>query len=202
MQKAAIYCRVSTGDQNCARQEQDLLAFAERAGYDVVAVFKETASGSKNDRIKRKQVMAMAQSRDIDAILVTEMTRWGRTTIDLLSTLSDLASFNVSLVAQTGMTYDMSTAQGKLIAGMMANLAEFEKDLLRERVKSGMKAAIARGVKVGRPEGNKTISKHEKAVIELLDLNFSYREIASKLKIGTETVMKISKARRAGSEVA
>ncbi len=75
-QRAAIYCRVSTADQSCERQERDLLAFAARAGYDVVAVFRETASGGRDDRAERARVMILAQDRQISAVLVTELTRW------------------------------------------------------------------------------------------------------------------------------
>ena len=60
---------------------------ARRTGHHIVAVLKETASGAKNDRVKRKKVMALAQARDIDAILVTELSRWGRSTQDLVQTL-------------------------------------------------------------------------------------------------------------------
>src|SRR5271165_1412141 len=74
-QKAAIYCRVSTADQSCERQERDLRAFAERAGYEAVGVFKETGSGAKLDRVERRKVMALAQARHIDAVLVTELSR-------------------------------------------------------------------------------------------------------------------------------
>ena len=77
-QKVAIYCRVSTSDQSCARQERDLLEYAARAGDKVVSVWKETASGTKTERPQRKKVMALAQARQIDAVLVTELTRWGR----------------------------------------------------------------------------------------------------------------------------
>ncbi len=70
--RAAIYCRVSTADQSCERQEFDLRAFAGCAGYDVVGIFKETGSGTKLDRAERKKVLALAQSRQIDAILVTD----------------------------------------------------------------------------------------------------------------------------------
>jgi len=72
--QVAIYCRVSTDDQSCGRQERDLRAFARRAGHKVVAVFKETPSGSKNDRVGRK-AMALAQAREIAAILVTGLSR-------------------------------------------------------------------------------------------------------------------------------
>jgi DNA invertase Pin-like site-specific DNA recombinase len=73
-QKAAIYCRVSTADQSCERQERDLRAFAERAAYEVVGVFKETGSGAKLDRVERRKVMALAQARQVDAVLVTELS--------------------------------------------------------------------------------------------------------------------------------
>ena len=72
-QRAALYCRVSTADQSCARQERDLTAFATRADCEVVGVFKETGSGAKLDRAERKKVMALAQRREIDAVLVTEL---------------------------------------------------------------------------------------------------------------------------------
>ena len=145
-QKAALYCRVSTADQTCARQEADLCAFAKRRGYKVAGVWKETASGTKDGRLKRKAVLALAQSGEVDVILVTELTRWGRSTLDLFHTLNDLQAWGVSLIAQTGLQFDLSTPQGKLIAAMMAALAEFERDLLRERVRSGIASAQARGV--------------------------------------------------------
>jgi putative DNA-invertase from lambdoid prophage Rac len=104
----AIYCRVSTDDQSCERQERDLRAFAKRAGHHIVGVFKETASGAKNDRVERRKVMGLAQAREIDAILVTELSRWGRSTQDLVQTLDDLHSWKVSVLAQTGLSFDLS----------------------------------------------------------------------------------------------
>lgn len=89
-QSAALYCRVSTADQTCARQERDLRAFAKKAGYEIAGVWKETASGAKNERTERKKVLALARARDIDVILVTELTRWGRSMLDLFHTLQDL----------------------------------------------------------------------------------------------------------------
>jgi putative DNA-invertase from lambdoid prophage Rac len=149
--QVAIYCRVSTDDQSCERQERDLPAFARRAGHKIVAVLKETASGAKNDRVERKKVMALARAREIDAILVTELSRWGRSTQDLVQTLDDLHCWKVSVLAQTGLSFDLST--GKLMRTIMAVLAEFERDLIRERVKSGLVATRARGVALGRQVG-------------------------------------------------
>ena len=94
-QRAALYCRVSTANQSCARQERDLAAFAARAGYEAIGVFRETGSGARADRVERRKVMALAQRREIDAVLVTELSRWGRSTLDLLHTLQELEARRV-----------------------------------------------------------------------------------------------------------
>ena len=89
-QFAALYCRVSSADQTCSRQELDLRAYAKKVGYKVVGIWKETASGAKDDRAERKKILALAQARSIDVILLTELTRWGRSMLDLFHTLQDL----------------------------------------------------------------------------------------------------------------
>jgi len=186
--QVAIYCRVSTEDQSCQRQERDLRAFAKRAGHEMVAVFKETASGAKNDRAERKKVMALAQARKIDAILVTELSRWGRSTQDLVQTLDDLHSWKVSVLAQTGLSFDLSTASGKLMRTIMAGLAEFERD---QRVKSGLAAAKARGVALGHQEGQRPSDKKAKKVLQLHADGLSYRLIGRNVGLSKNTVMDI-----------
>lgn len=195
--RVAIYCRVSTNDQSCERQEKDLIDFAKRADFDVLGIFKETASGTKDDRAERKKVMALAQARLIDGILVTELTRWGRSTIDLMQTIQDLQSWGVSLIAQTGFQFDMTTAQGKLLASLMASLAEFERDLLKERVRSGLALAKARGKVLGRKLGERPKSdKLTPRVVALLNAGLSYRHIANEVKLSKNTVMGIVQRNR------
>ena len=199
--RVAIYCRVSTSDQDNDRQERDLLEYADRANFEVVEVFKETLSGIRKSKgkqpVERKRVMELAQRRGIDAVLVTEMTRWGRSTQDLMDTLGQLASWDVSLIAQTGLTFDLSTPQGKLIANLMASLAEFEHDLLRERVRSGVAAAKARGQRFGRRPGYRPSYRHAPEVIRLSEMEkLSQREIAKRLGLSKTTVNEILKRRR------
>jgi putative DNA-invertase from lambdoid prophage Rac len=189
--QVAIYCRVSTDDQSCERQERDLRAFAKRADHEIVAVFRETASGAKNDRAERKRVMALAQARKIDAILVTELSRWGRSTQDLVQTLDDLHSWKVSVLAQTGLSFDLSTSSGKLMRTIMAGLAEFERDLIRERVKSGLSAAKARGIVLGRKVGQRPSDKKAKKVLQLHEEGLSYRLIGRNVGLSKNTVMDI-----------
>ena len=200
VQKVAIYCRVSTTDQSCERQERDLLEYAAISNFEVVGVWKETASGTKNNRVERKQVMALAQNHSINAILVTEMTRWGRSTIDLIETLQSLQNWGVSLIAQTGLQFDLNTAQGRLIAHLMASIAEFERDLVRERVRSGVAAAKARGQKFSRQPGQRVkADKLAPKVLQMVSDGYSYRKIAEKLNLSKTTVNDIIKRHRESS---
>jgi putative DNA-invertase from lambdoid prophage Rac len=195
--RVAIYCRVSTADQSCERQVRELKAYAERLGAEVVGVFRETASGAKNDRSQRKKVLGLAQARKVDAILVTELTRWGRSMMDLVETMQALQSWKVSLLALSGLQFDLTTPHGKLIASVLASLAEFERDLLCERVKSGLAAARARGIVLGRQKGYRPKSdKLAPKVLKLVAAGQSYREIARQLKIDKNTVAGIVRRAR------
>jgi putative DNA-invertase from lambdoid prophage Rac len=191
--KAAIYCRVSTDDQSCERQVRDLTAFAERAGHQVIAVFTETASGANNNRPERKKVLELARRREIGAILVTELSRWGRSTTDLVSTLDELHAQGVSVLALTGLSFDLSTPSGKLLRTLMAGLAEFERDLIRERVKSGLAVAWANGKKSGRRVGFRPSDKKVDRVLKLRRDGMSLRSIAAHLRMSTMTVQQILK---------
>jgi putative DNA-invertase from lambdoid prophage Rac len=189
-QRAALSCRVSTADQSCERQERDLLAFADRAGYDVVAVFKETASGSKE--VERGKVLTLVRARQIGVVLVTELARWGRPTTDLLSALQELEACGVSVIAQTGLQFDLRSPQGKLFASLMAVLAEFERDLLRERIRSGVASAQERGVKFGRRPGVRVkADRYQARVLKLREEGCSYRQIARDLGLSENTGMEI-----------
>ncbi len=200
-QRVALYCRVSTSDQSCARQERDLTAFAERAGYEVVGIYKETASGVKLDRGERRKVMALAQARHIDAVLVTELSRWGRSTTDLLATLKELEARRVSLVALNGMAFDLTTPHGRMMATLLAGIAEFERELTQERIRSGIAAAKARGKRLGRQPGQRPKSDRLKPkVLALIAQGRSYRLVGREVGLSKNTVADIVKRSRATEE--
>lgn len=195
MVQAAIYCRVSTADQSCDRQERDLLEFAKKMGYEVTHIFKETASGARNDRKERAKVIKLAQAKKIDLILVTELTRWGRSTIDLIGTLNELQARGVSVIAQTGMNFDLTTAQGKMMCTIVAAMAEFERDCLRERIRSGVANARARGKHLGRPKG-RISDKLQRKIPQIKKMSsegYSIRSIAKHLRCSPTTVQAVLK---------
>jgi DNA invertase Pin-like site-specific DNA recombinase len=128
------------------RQERDLKAFAKRAGHKIVGVFKETASGARKDHVERIKVMALARNHDIDAILVTELSRWGRSTQDLVQTLDDLHTLTVSVLAQTGLSFDLNTSSGKLMLRATASRAMVSRDQNNSMVGEAVSATFVAGV--------------------------------------------------------
>ncbi|PAU40616.1 DNA resolvase, partial [Klebsiella pneumoniae] len=97
------------------------------------------------DRAERKKVLALAQSRQIDAILVTELSRWGARRSICSIRYSELENWKVSVIAMNGMAFDLSSPYGRMLATFLSGIAEFERDLISERVKSGLAVAKARG---------------------------------------------------------
>jgi DNA invertase Pin-like site-specific DNA recombinase len=189
---------VSTADQSCERQERDLVAFAQRAGYEVVGTYKETASGLRLDRAERRKVLALAQKHEIDAVLVTELSRWGRSTTDLLATLKELEARRVSLVALNGMAFDLTTPHGRMMATLLASIAEFERELTQERIRSGIAAAKARGKKLGRQSGQRPKSDRlAPKVLALVAQGRSYRLVGREVGLSKNTVANIVKRARA-----
>lgn len=192
VQRVAIYARVSTGHQDTQRQVEELMGLSERSGWCVIEVVTETASGKRDTRPERKKIMALAQRREIDAVLVSELSRWGRSTTDLLSTLKELSGKGVSLRALNGSEFDLTTATGRAMLGMLAVISEFESDLLQERVLSGLARARANGKVLGRKKGDAPkVKRYKSRVLRMRAEKRSLRWIANELQIDPKTVAKI-----------
>ena len=158
----------------------------------MVGTFKETGSGVKLDRAERKRVLV--QRREIDAVLVTELSRWGRSTTDLLATLKELEARRVSAIALNGMAFDLSTPHGRMIATMLAGIAEFERELIQERIRSGIAAAKARGKRFGRQPGQRPKSDRlAPRVLALMAQGRSYCLIGREVGLSKNTVAGIVK---------
>jgi len=192
-QRAAIYARVSTTAQDTDRQVADLRRLAGHRGLEILHVVEEKMSGARTDRPARQKLLAMAQAGEIDAILVTELSRWGRSTADVLKTLDQLSGWNVSLIAANGIDLDLRTASGKMMVTLLAGFAEFERDLASERIRSGLARARSAGKTLGRPRGKNPSDKHRDAVLSAVAEGRSYRWIARDLQISKNTVTAIVK---------
>jgi putative DNA-invertase from lambdoid prophage Rac len=155
--RCALYARVSTaGQQSVPAQLEALREYAQRRGWSIVIEVSDIGSGAKT-RPKREALMKAARARTIDVIAVAKLDRWGRSTPDLVNTLAELTDLGVGLVS-IGEGFDLTTAAGKMMAGMLGVLAAFERDLIIERVTSGMNHAKKYGTRSGKPIGRPSIA--------------------------------------------
>ena len=180
--RTALYARVSTQDQTLENQLPALRDYAAARGWEVVAEFTDEASGADLSRPGRAKLLAAAKSREIDAVLVYRLDRFGRSTRDLVNTWAELDDLGIRFVSLTEQM-DFGSPSGKVMFSVIAAMAEFERDLISERVKRGMATARKKGRHVGRPLSvpASEIAKRRKA-------GQSIASIAKALKISRQSV--------------
>jgi putative DNA-invertase from lambdoid prophage Rac len=147
--RTALYIRCSTDQQDPSMQTSELREYAQRRGLQVVGEFVDIASGSKDDRPQLNKVLALAKQRKIDTLIVWKVDRLGRSLRHLVNVIAELDAVGVAFVSLKD-NLDFSTPAGRLMFGVIGAMAQFERDLIRERVKSGMANARRKGVKLGR----------------------------------------------------
>ena len=187
MFRAGIYARVSTDDQQTIPlQIRALREYAARRGWSIALQVKEIGSGASERRL-RENLLDAARRREIDVVLVWRLDRWGRSVTDLLSTLQELNHLGVGFVSLTE-ALDLTTPTGRAMAGLLAVFAEFEREILRGRVRAGLAQARQNGQKLGRPI---TAGIHASQVRKLHRAGVSKSEIARRLQIGRTSVRRI-----------
>lgn len=154
----------------------------------LTAEVQEVGSGAKT-RPKREELLRMARRREIDAILVWKLDRFGRSLADLVSTLEELRSLGVVFVSLTE-SLDFSTPSGRAMAGMLSTFAEFERDMIRERVIAGIANARDKGRPHGRP---RTAALKIAKIKELKSAGMNNSQIAKKLDISRGSVIGLLK---------
>jgi putative DNA-invertase from lambdoid prophage Rac len=190
MKKAAVYARVSTQDQRTLPiQIQRLKRYAKDRGWRVAIEIRDTASGA-SDRPRREEILRAARRREIDMVLVWKLDRWGRSLIDLMGSLRELTELGVGFVSVTE-ALDLTTTTGRAMSGMLAIFADYEREILRERVKMGMAQARLAGRHPGRPAS--AALKADK-VRALSASGENPGEIARQLGIARTSVRRILKA--------
>ena len=184
--KSAIYSRVSTDKQTTDNQTQELLAVAERNGWNVDAVYSDVISGAKEKRPELDALMKAVIRREVDVVLIWDISRLGRSLQHLLRLLEDFHAKGVDLYFhQQGI--DTTTPAGKMMFQMCGAFAEFERGMIQERVKAGLARAKAQGKKLGGP----TVStKIQVKAQEMYEVGLSFRKIGRELNIHHATVKK------------
>ena len=159
--------------------------YADRRGWSVVASIEDVGSGAK-DRPKRKELEKLAKRRQLDVILVWRLDRWGRSLSDLTTSLRDLLAIGVEFASVTE-GLDLSTPTGRAMAGMLGVFAEFERDVLRERILAGLAAAKKKGKTLGRPA---TVRDQSETIRQLSSEGLNKAQIAKRLNIGRASVFR------------
>ena len=189
MIRAALYARVSTRDQQTLpMQLKRMRAYAKNRDWSVVMEIEETSSAVKK-REKRDQIILAAKKREIDVILVWKLDRWGRSLVSLINELHELDALGVGFVSITE-ALDFTTPSGKAMAGMLAVFAQFERDMLSERVKAGIAHSRAKGKAHGRP---KSAALKSGKVNELFKQGVNKSQIAKKLGMSRTSVRRLLK---------
>jgi DNA invertase Pin-like site-specific DNA recombinase len=188
--RAAIYVRVSTLDQTTDNQERELVVVADRVGYQVVDVYRDQGVSGAKGRDRRPQFDALcrdAARRRFDVVMAWSVDRLGRSLQDLVAFLSEVHALRIDLyLHQQGI--DTRTPAGKALFGLMGVFAEFERAMIRERVRAGLARARAGGKTLGRPRVD---LKTEQRARDHVSRGVSLRQTARLVGVSTGTVRRI-----------
>lgn len=175
--RAAIYARVSTLDQDPDVQVRELRQYVERRGWTLAAEYVDHGvSGSKDKRPALDKLMAAARKRQVDVIVVWALDRLGRSLKHLVVTIEELGALGVDFACFT-QPIDTTTPAGRLTFAVLGAVAEFEREMIRSRVRAGLAKAKALGKHVGRPKA----SVDPEQVRVLRDSGLSLRQIADRV---------------------
>ena len=184
MFRVGLYARVSTHDQKTLPlQIRAMRDYAAKRGWTIAIQIKEVGSGAV-ERELRERLMAAARRREIDVVLVWRLDRWGRSLADLVVTLKELSELGVGFVSLTE-ALDLTTPTGRAMAGLLSVFAEFEHEILRERIRAGIAEARLKGKSLGRPL---TVAKKAGQIKKLYSAGVSKAEIARRLGVGRTSV--------------
>lgn len=183
--RVGLYARISTHDQKTlSLQLSQMRRYVKDRGWRIVLEVQDVGSGAI-ERPKREDILKAARRREIDIVLVWKLDRWGRSLVDLVTTLKELSGLGVGFISLTE-ALDLTTPTGRAMTGLLAVFAEFEREILRERIKAGIAHAKKQGhVVFGRP---KTAALQADEVRKLKRQGINHSAIARKLKIGRTSV--------------
>jgi DNA invertase Pin-like site-specific DNA recombinase len=189
--RVAIYARVSTTDQQTKMQTTDLEAFCKAREFQLVDSYvDEGVSGSKDSRPQLDRLMNDARKRRFDAVLVWKLDRWGRSLKHLVTSIAELEGLGVAFISYKE-NLDLSTPSGRLMFNVIAAMAEFERDMIRERTIAGVRHARSKGKVLGRPT---TVTTKRADIVRLRGQGRSLRAIAGEVGCSEGSIRLMLKA--------
>jgi putative DNA-invertase from lambdoid prophage Rac len=186
--KVALYARVSKADESQSPENQllRLHAFAASQGWTVVREYVDRASGANPDRPALEELMAAARGNQLKCVVMTKIDRMARSTINLYSIVEELTEKKVGLVCIDQPEISTTRSMGKLLLAVLGGIAEFERDLIRDRTIDGLERARARGKRLGRPPMRIDVERAR----ELRSKGLGYRKVAEELGVSRQTLWK------------
>jgi len=187
----ALYARVSTDDQKCEMQLDELRSYCQRRGWPIAAEYVDTGwSGAKHNRPQLNKLLKDAKLHKFDVVMCWKIDRFGRSVSNFVTNLENLDSWGVRfMVTSQAIDTDHQNPGSRLLMQILAAVAEFERSMIVERVKAGVRAAQRRGVHCGRKP--KIVDKLK--IRELHLRGKSIRAIADEMKLGKTHVGRIVK---------
>jgi DNA invertase Pin-like site-specific DNA recombinase len=188
----AVYVRVSTESQRIDSQEQELRRYCRQRGWKDPAFYVDKISGAKASRPELDRLMQDIRAGKVERLVVYKLDRLGRSLSHLALLIEELNRLHVSLIASSqGIDTSSDHAAGHLQLNVLIAVAQFEREIIKERVNDGLKAAKARGVQLGRPA---TINGHTAEIRKLKAKGLGVRAIARELKMPPSSVHKALRA--------
>jgi DNA invertase Pin-like site-specific DNA recombinase len=190
--RVALYSRVSTNHgQDPELQLRELREYAASRGLTIIQEYTDVGfSGSKDSRPALNRLMADASQRKFDAVLVWKLDRFGRSLRHLVNALAELEALGLTFISLRD-NLDLSTPSGRLMFQIIGAMAEFERSLIQERVKAGLRNARAKGKRLGRPP----IFVSHSRLDTLRASGASWRAISKELGVGVGTAHRLSQQR-------
>jgi DNA invertase Pin-like site-specific DNA recombinase len=190
--RVALYSRVSTNNgQDPELQLRELREYCASRGLTIVQEYTDVGySGSKESRPALNQLMIDARRRRFDSVLVWKLDRFGRSLRHLVNALAELEALGLSFISLRD-NLDLSTPSGQLMFHVVGAMAQFERALIQERVRAGLRNAKAKGKRLGRPR----VIVDETTILAMRDSGASWRTVSVKLGIGLGTAHRIAQRR-------
>lgn len=193
--RAAIYARVSTTDQNPEPQLEELRQYVRQRGFilhkeyidHVTGDFEKRKKKRKQQDVAYQELMEDVSKRLVDCVIVWKYDRFARSLSVLVSALQQFNSLGVDFISYT-QQIDTTTPMGRLFYNVIGSFAEFEREMIVERVRAGLANAKAKGVRLGRPEKDETATER---IAALRQEGWSLRQIAERENLSPAGVLKI-----------